>query len=304
MYDIPILLVGFNRPEMLEEALKNILVISPRKLYISIDGPRENNLNDLENIAEIKKIIEKNVSNKVILNARFLNKNVGAEINVSRSVTWAFNKEEKLIIFEDDIVVDKVFFTFMKDMLHKYEKKHEIFMISGCNFSDDVMKNDTDIIFSKYGHTYGWAIWKDRWDSFDLNIPINISFSSIVKMKKHFDTWTQTLFHFTKFRNMMLKGAGNSSWDACFSYTMRSKGLLAIVPSKNLSKNIGLYGLHSNGKTYHLRETHPDFQYDIYPNIIKRNIKYDKIHFRNHFRHSYPFRKALKNLLSSIINNI
>ena len=302
MYEIPVLLVGFNRPDLFEQTLECILSITPQKLYISIDGPRKNNIDDLSKIKEIKHIVKTKIPNDVELYTRYHKNNVGAEVNVSTAISWAFENEDKLVIFEDDIIVDKVFFEFTRDMLYEYETNQEIFMISGCNFSDEVMSYETDYVFSKYGHTYGWATWKDRWDNFDLNIDVNISFKDFFKMKSDFDTWTQTLFHFNKFRRMMRKGKGNNSWDACFSYYMRINGFLGIVPAKNLTKNIGIYGLHSSGKTYHMRKIYPDFQYNTKPRFIQRNLIYDKLHFKNHFSHSYPFWRALKNVINSLIN--
>ena len=285
MYEIPVLLIGFNRPDLFEQTLIRILSISPQKLYISLDGPRENNIDDLYKINEIKNIVERKIPKDIELNTRYYENNVGAEVNVSNAISWAFKNENKLVIFEDDIIVDKVFFEFTRDMLYEYETNQDIFMISGCNFSDEVMHYETDYVFSKYGHTYGWATWKDRWNKFDLNIDVNISFKDFFKMKSDFDTWTQALFHFNNFRNMMLKGKGNN---------------LGIIPAKNLTKNIGIYGHHSKGLTYHMKKTYPDFQYNTKPKIIQRNITYDKLHFKNHFSHSYPFWKALKNLIFSL----
>ena len=302
MYSVPILLVGFNRPEIIQQALESILLISPKKIYVSIDGPRSNVEEDHIKVDDVINIIEKNKGKNIEFVTRYLDKNVGAEVNVSSAISWVFQYEKELIIFEDDIVVDKVFFEFTRDMLIKYRDNKEIYMISGCNFSDDVMTYTTDYVFSKYGHTLGWAIWKDRWDNYDMNIIVNPTISSIFKMKRNYDTWTQTLYHYRKNRNMKLKGSGNNSWDACLSYIMRSKGLLSIVPSKNLSKNIGVYGLHSNGITYHHRRTYPNFNYETHPKIIERNKEYDKIHYRNHFKNDYPFWKALKNLVSNILH--
>ena len=57
-FEVPILLLGFNRPALFEKTLFRILQINPINLYISLDGPRLNNTDDIENCQKIKRELE------------------------------------------------------------------------------------------------------------------------------------------------------------------------------------------------------------------------------------------------------
>ena len=299
-FSIPILITAFNRPDLFEVCLKKVLDVTPETLYIAIDGPRLEREEDVKLINQIKDIIRKLVPNEVNLRVRSLERNVGAEVNISTAIDWAFVLEKELIILEDDIVVEEIFFNFMADMLKKYSLDNRIAMVSGCNFSDSYIdKNGQDYFFSKYGHTYGWATWKNRWAAFDLNVVVSLGFLDMVRMLKHMDTIDQALFHFRKFNGMRRRGVGNSSWDACWSYLMRSQGWLAIVPARNIASNIGIFGLHSNGPTYHNKAIASSYTWDSVPKKIVRNTDYDKFHFNNHFKTSAG---ALRNLLLLLTN--
>jgi hypothetical protein len=39
-FDIPILMLVFNRPELTERVLNRVLEINPRKIYVVADGAR------------------------------------------------------------------------------------------------------------------------------------------------------------------------------------------------------------------------------------------------------------------------
>ena len=41
MFDTPVLIINFNRPDKTEKILNILRLVKPRKLYLSIDGPRK-----------------------------------------------------------------------------------------------------------------------------------------------------------------------------------------------------------------------------------------------------------------------
>jgi hypothetical protein len=58
MFNTPILLIVFNRPKPTQKVLDTLASIKPKQLYISADGARENNENDIIN--QLKTLIKKN----------------------------------------------------------------------------------------------------------------------------------------------------------------------------------------------------------------------------------------------------
>ena len=55
--DVPILFVAFNRPWAAEKTFAEIRKVKPKKLYISVDGPR--NEEEREKVEKVRSIEEK-----------------------------------------------------------------------------------------------------------------------------------------------------------------------------------------------------------------------------------------------------
>ena len=51
---VPVLLLAFNRPELTEKVIESIKNYKPSKIYVSVDGPRKENVDDLSNIKKIR----------------------------------------------------------------------------------------------------------------------------------------------------------------------------------------------------------------------------------------------------------
>lgn len=299
---IPVLLIGFNRPEVIKQSLDYIRKAKPQKLYVAIDGPRKNKPNEDKLVDDVKAIVQQ-IDWDCETHYKFNSTNLGAEVTVSSAVSWVLENEEYVIVLEDDIIAPLSFLNFAQEMLLKYANQENVYMISGGKFTPIEMPNNEDYLFSNYGHTgCGWATWSRSWDRFDLNIN---DFDSLLKdgninnlvhckaEKKH---WLSTI------KRMKKNGKGNNNWDVCWSYIrFRDQGF-SIVPRLNLTSNIGVYGLHSRGQTSgHFRPFNKDFFAAIHPKEVKQNIEYDICHFENHINNRPSFiQRAISKILRTL----
>ena len=232
--DTPILFLIFNRPDTTIKVFESIRIIKPKKLYISCDGPRKNNLYDLNNIEKVKKIVEK-IDWECQIYKKYRKENLGCKIAVSDAINWFFKNEEKGIILEDDTLPSKSFYPFCELMLKKYEDKKVIMHIGGHKPSN-IGKDGFSISYTKATHVWGWATWRDRWKNYsvDLNNTYNLNilpefeyFERKRKIKKR----TKLL--------QMIKNKTLDTWDYQWNFAVRTNSGLAIRPSVNLVKNIG-----------------------------------------------------------------
>ena len=278
----PILLIGFNRPDVIKQAFDYIRKAKPQKLFVTIDGPRKHIQNEQKMIEEVKKIV-KCVDWDCETHYKFNNENVGAEITVSAGVSWVLENEETVIVIEDDIIAPLSFLKFAQDMLQKYINQDNVYMISSCQTTPMELPNDEDYLFGLYGHIWGWATWKRAWSKFDLNIDDfdevlkGDAINRLVQSKSEKKRWLSTI------NQMKRKGMGNNTWDVCWSYIRLKENGLSIIPKVHLSSNIGIEGLHSSGKTVsHFRAFDDDFKVTQHPIEVIRNKEYDNYHFKNH----------------------
>jgi len=304
MIEIPVLLIGFNRPDTIQKVFDKIRDVEPKKLYVSIDGPRQGKVGEDKLCDEVKSIVQK-VDWQCESFYLFNEKNRGAELTVSNAVSWALKNEEYVIVLEDDVVVPKSFFEFMQDMLLKYKDEQQVGMVSGCNYTPVKIPNNEDYLFGIHGHTWGWGTWKRAWQMFDLNIN---DFDNSLKpefLNKISNSESEKKYYNELFSRMKLAGKGGNTWDHCWYYIRITRELLSVIPRVNLTSNIGIYGFHADGETEnHFRNFDNNFKAKIHPASVLRNVAYDKYHF-NHYQNPLLYIKIIrkvKRIIKSLFN--
>jgi hypothetical protein len=236
MLTTPILFIVFNRPIHTQKVFEKIRYIKPKKLYIAIDGPRKKNKFDNEKIKKVLKIFENiDWDCKVLFLKR--KKNLGCKVAVSEAIDWFFNNENKGIILEDDCVPSPDFFIFCQELLIKYENNLDVYMITGDNFQDGIVRGEGSYYFSKLTHVWGWATWKRAWSKYDIDISFWPEFKKSSEFKKIFDIKLATNYFSSIFDAVYKKkiDTWDYQWNACVWF---NKGV-SITPNKNLVTNIG-----------------------------------------------------------------
>ena len=56
--EVPVLLIGFNRPEIIQQSFEQIRKAKPEKLYVAVDGPRNEVIEDVDLINKVKGIVQ------------------------------------------------------------------------------------------------------------------------------------------------------------------------------------------------------------------------------------------------------
>ena len=308
---IPILLVGFNRPDNISKVLDKIRDVKPYKLYVAIDGPRENITNDVPLVEKTISIVS-NIDWDCDVYYKFNKQNCGAEVTISSAIRWICKNEEYFIMLEDDIVAPISFFKFQEEMLIKYKNSSHIKLVSGNNFTPIPTPNGEDYFFSEYGHTWGWGSWSRVWRDFSLNIEIPKEHCTLKFCKSITNTIEEAKHLQRVYKSLRKQGVGNCTWDYISSYKSKINRMLSIVPSCNLSTNIGIFGLHSNGQTkFHYVSSNEAFTVKKHPTEIKCWKEYDIYHFNNHYpkrkniciRTIYYFKRILSKIKHILLNS-
>lgn len=237
-FDVPILILAFNRPKYTKALFNKLKELEPTKLYIVCDGPRYDNHNDKILCDQTKEIFE-NINWPCELKKLYRDINLGCKLSVKDGIDWFFSYEEMGIILEDDCIPNLSFFNFCELMLNKHQLNKEIFQVSGTSY---LLNKDN---FNGYFHSFispiwGWATWKDRWREMNLN-HININDEKIIK--KIEDRYPNKVYQ--KFIIDLINNVNNfkiSSWATYWLYTIIKNDGISILPGKNLIENIGIIG--------------------------------------------------------------
>lgn len=232
----PIILFVYNRPEHTTktiEALRSNVLASESKLYIFSDGNK--NETDKKNVEEVRSYISK-ISGFKQIKTILRDRNFGLANSVISGVTEVINKYGKVIVLEDDIVTSKYFLKFMNEALDFYQQNEKIFTISGYNFPIQIPQTyKYNVYVSPRPSSWGWATWKDRWESVDWILKEN----PILKDKKSLHSLLDKAGK--DLAPMLLRSVNGKigSWAVKLLFTQIQKNKYCIYPVNSLAKNIG-----------------------------------------------------------------
>lgn len=244
----PILFTLFNRLETAQEVFLQIKAAKPTKLYIAADGPRVNKPGEVDLVNTVRNTIINQIDWKCEVKTLFRDKNLGCKLALSSAISWFFEQEDEGIILEDDCVPVPTFFTFCEKMLETYRHDTRIMLISGTNYLHEQTSEEPDFAyFIRYAAIWGWATWKRAWALYDINM------QNWTELKKNhvlynmfapapIASYMERLFDEIAERNA-------DTWDIQWNFSCLFNNGLALVPSKNLIKNIGIVGTHTDGKS-------------------------------------------------------
>jgi hypothetical protein len=278
-FNLPILIILFNRSDNTKELFKILKQLRPTKLYVNIDGPRVNNNKDLTEVEACKNLVQ-NIDWPCEVYKQYHKNNLGCKNSVVSAIDWVFEFEEHTIILEDDCIPSLSFFEFCERTLIKYKNEYSVMQISGNNFIENY--NDNVCYFSTINDIWGWATWKRAWEKYkikmdDLDYFLNQNLLTDYTSSKKISNWL-------KFYLLDANHDDSTTWSSQWSYAIIKSRGLTIVPPKNLVKNIGFIGesTHGQSKSWNLYT-----QFDAqeiteyhYPDFIYPNRDNDKNRFK------------------------
>jgi hypothetical protein len=286
MFNCPILIIAFNRPDHASKILDAVRLIQPSHLYIAIDGPRHGNVADAQAVEQTKRVFE-GVEWPCTITRLYRESNLGCKHAVSGAITWFFEHVESGIILEDDCLPVIDFFHFCEDMLSRYKDEASVMHINGVNYQNGNHRGDADYYFSKVCHVWGWASWSRAWKRYDIELNHIDTFfddnlyKSVINYPSAKPFWKGS---FTNTRNGLV-----DTWDYQWVFTIWKNNGLVIAPNFNLISNIGFDGLATHTKFFDKKvsarklEAMPKKR--TYMDILVANYEADQYSFNTMFKY-------------------
>jgi hypothetical protein len=302
----PVLLILFNRPETTKKVFEAIRKAKPKKLYVSGDGPRQGNKSDVVN-CEKARMITKQIDWDCDVKYRFLDENLGCGWGPASAISWAFETEDSLIILEDDCVPSQPFFPYCNYLLNKFKDNERIWLISGrSHHSDSKYFKKYDYIYTRYGHSWGWATWKRCWNHFDMEMSEFPEFLKEGGGKNVFFTKKEGRLYNRKYNKLFSdKELFTHVWDYQFGFSLILNNAFCIVPRKNLIENVGWNGTHNRYKTIsHTLQAYTEFELINEPKFVVLNREYELFHFKRHMRMVWGVTPIYRKIFNRIIRYI
>jgi len=300
-YNVPILIICFKRYEKTLELFNRIKSISPKKLYVAIDGAR--NEEEKLKVDKVASIFQ-NPDCDFEIEVRRSEVNQGCKYGVFNAINWFFKHEEYGIILEDDILPYPQFFPYCEELLEKYKDDKKIACISGWSYfyNKKIENYDATYYFSHVQSSWGWATWKDRWEMIDLEMK-NTKFEEIEKNFINDGLPDEIIEYYRWIYDNKI--CFDTTWDYqfCLSVLMKNN-MYCIQPLKTFVRNVGdTDATHTSGVDLNKSEVIEENFVMKHPDGFFYNPSFDVI--RNHNTHEYRItkKKKVKNPIKILFDN-
>lgn len=235
--DVPVLLIGFNRPEFIKARVRELARMPIKKLYISLDGGSYENYDEM---VEALEWCQNTLENIEFLQIYKNEKNLGLVTHITSTISKLLKLHSHLIIVEDDVVLGNNFFVNMvKGFNYQIEnnKKGIIGGFSATNLSC-LKFIENKWRESKYTSIWGWGCSSEIWNdynseldekNFQYDLGNSKTWANLSNFQKQ--VWTG------RFRKTILNPS--FTWDIQLQYLSFTRDFINLYPTSSLTRNIG-----------------------------------------------------------------
>ena len=293
----PVCLFVYSRltetKQTVESLQKNALATESR-LHIFSDGPK--NTQNIEEVRMVREYIHI-ISGFADVTIYESETNKGLANSIISGVTQIINEYGKAIVVEDDLLVSTNFLSFMNQALDFYESEKNVLNISGYSFSLNYAPDyKYDVAFSLRSASWGWAIWKDRWEQIDWTVKDYNSFRwNVFKLLK----FSRGGSDLCQMLHRQMKGQIDS-WAIRFDYHHYKHNYMDVFPLKS---KVAYNGFNSEA-------THTKMKCNTYDTVLdlsdqqtflfSKDIKINK-RTRKQFYAHYSVSSRLKDKISQLL---
>lgn len=232
-----VLLIAFNRPDLVQMCLEAIAEAKPRRLYVAIDGPRPTHPDDSQLIEESRQVVTQGVHWPCEVFVRMRSENLGCRVGVVDALDWFFTREEEGIILEDDCIAHPEFFDFCAVLLERYRDNNRVLSIGGDNSGNVEFQGCWSYGFVRHPAVWGWATWRRAWMLYDRDMTKWREIRETPLVSVMFPDETEAMLRSDNFDSVL--DGRIDTWDYQWSATCHTLDALTVMPAKNLISNVG-----------------------------------------------------------------
>lgn len=234
-FEVPVVLVLFNRIESARQVFERVRAIRPQKLLVVADGPRPGHAEDDRRCAAARAVVTVDWPCDVLRLES--DRNLGCDARLTSGLDWVFSHVDRAIVLEDDVVPHRAFFGWAAAMLTRYQDDHEVMHVAGRNELGRWGPGDADHLVIRRGSVWGWATWRRAWTGVERALPRLAGPSAETRLATLVDdpiVAGHLALHLAAARVGDLH-----AWDVTWSLGRVLAGGWSVVPPTNLIRNVG-----------------------------------------------------------------
>jgi GT2 family glycosyltransferase len=226
----PVAAFLYNRPahaRSLFESLATCDRLDECDVYIYCDGPR--GVKDTDAVSATRQVANEwadRLGAQVIERAQ----NLGLAKSIVNGVTELCSKYGRVIVLEDDFILNPSFLDYMVTSLDRYEHEPSVFQISGYRFPA-THRAEPEACFLPLTTTWGWGTWARAWKAFDWNPARALGQLKDTTVRRKFDL--DDAYPYATMLEERLENK-NDSWGILFWWAVFETGGLVLYPPESL----------------------------------------------------------------------
>ncbi len=266
--DVPVLLIGFNRPKLIKARVNELSLMPIKKLYISLDGGSDENYNQMLKVMKWSQAKLKHIE---YLKIYMQEKNLGMVKHITSTITMLLKKHSHLVIIEDDISLAENFFENMVRGLNHQIKTGNFGIVGGFSalnlskfrFYENKWRE------SNYCAIWGWGCSAEVWKHYSNTLDEKKFTTDLAESK----SWSNlSKFQQQTWRGRFYKTIKNPkfTWDIQLQYLSFTRDFINLYPTSTLTRNTG----YSDQRSTNTKNAKPNWMTMVKPdNRIVSNKK-------------------------------
>jgi len=161
-----VLILAFNRPELLRRTIASVLEGNPARVYVNIDGPRSNVQSDSLLVSEVHDLVRDTAwSCPVKIKSHLSNR--GLRDGAVEAISWFFSIETSGVVLEDDVCILPSSLPLAKGLLDRFESDSSVGSVTLFNPVPrrHLTEPEDTVRLSRVPSSQYWGTWRDRWEA-------------------------------------------------------------------------------------------------------------------------------------------
>jgi len=234
---VNVLLIGYNRPDLIQKRLNEIAILNVDRIHVSVDG------STMENNQEHERLLQEfrgRLPSKVDYSYTIHKSNLGLTPHVTRAISEFLEKSQHAIILEDDISFNEVTLTsliFGLQELERLNRKGTVGAFSPFRLPERVARHNR-FVESKYFLCWGWAVSRETWYVYESNL----KFDDIEALLATSETWLSLNEKQRKIWTSRFEKVSRDpqfTWDFQMQFATFRNDMIHLLPLGSLAINEG-----------------------------------------------------------------
>ena len=230
----PVLLFTYKRlspTRQTIEALQRNMLAGDTDLIVFSDGARTEE--DQPKVAAVRDYL-RTVTGFRSIRIIASDKNKGLADSIIDGVSSMFDHYDQVIVLEDDLVTSTNFLSFCNQALDYYKDFPQMLSVGGYTRPVEGL-DPNDVYFTRRATSWGWATWKDRWETVDWQVSDYAEFSADKTRRKDFNEMGSDM---ASMLDRQMRGE-MSSWAIRWCYHQYKNARYTVFPAVSKVINIG-----------------------------------------------------------------